>query len=179
MWFMLRNILDTLVVCSVSCQSLNKHLPLLPVRSHWTVVLVVGQHSMGKDKGIARGDKKDNISWDLFVEGWSTSERRNNSREAKADLGMAPSVRQSCLVCVCWEGSLRRCRSAAVSCGFLAFSAVSAALSLDTGSQAQHGLGSGNIWVLVMELFSVMVPAHTFLHSPQLRLLQNFFNAYK
>lgn len=44
---------------------------------------------MGKDEGIGRGDKKDNIFWDLFVEGWRTSERRNKGRSRDATLSHA------------------------------------------------------------------------------------------
>lgn len=38
---------------------------------------------MGKTEGIARGDKKEKNCLHLFVEGWSTCERRNNLRRKK------------------------------------------------------------------------------------------------
>lgn len=100
MQFMLRNIF-TLVVRWVSCHSLNTFPSYLWGAIEQWCWWQWGSHRMGKGKGIARGDKKDNIFWDLFVEGWRTSERRNNFRETKVDLGVPPSVMQSCLVCVC------------------------------------------------------------------------------
>lgn len=68
----------------LSVMPVIEHLPLLPMRSHeqrcwWQW----GSHRMGRSKGIAIGDRKDNIFQNLFVEGWSTSERRNNFRETK------------------------------------------------------------------------------------------------
>lgn len=77
-----------------------EHLPVLPMRSQWCW-WHWGNHRMGKGERIDRGDKKDNILWDLFVEGWSTSVRRNNFRETKVDPRIPPSVMQSCLACVC------------------------------------------------------------------------------
>lgn len=65
------------------------------------VLVAVGQPEDGKGEGIARGDRKDNIFQDLFMEGWSTSERRNDFRETKVDVGM-PLVlsRAAWFVCV-------------------------------------------------------------------------------
>jgi len=51
-----------------------------------------------KGEGTAGGDKKEKICLDLFVEGWSTYERRNNFRKAKVDLRMSSPVMRSWLV---------------------------------------------------------------------------------
>lgn len=55
---------------------------------------------MGKGQGIARGDKKEKICLDLFVEGWSTYGRRNNFQKAKVDLRMPSPVMRSWLIFV-------------------------------------------------------------------------------
>lgn len=94
---MLRNILDMGGVLDI--MPVTEHLPLLSIEQccwwQW------GSQRRGKGEGIARGDKKDNIFQDLFMEGWSTSERGNDFRETKVDLGMPPVLsRAAWFVCV-------------------------------------------------------------------------------
>lgn len=94
---MLRNILDMGGVLDI--MPVTEHLPLLSIEQccwwQW------GSQRRGKGEGIARGDKKDNIFQDLFMEGWSTSERGNDFRETKVDLEMPPVLsRAAWFVCV-------------------------------------------------------------------------------